>query len=86
MWHVAFESVRISISVSLLVRAEGDPEEWPLWTRRTGVCQTYPLLTASVGRENSYFCRVLEFQAGSTPQRGQSDQRFFEVRWNLSGP
>ena len=39
----AFESVRISISVPLLVRAQGDPEEWPLWTRRMGVCRTYPL-------------------------------------------
>ena len=29
----AFTSVRISISVSLLVRAQGDPVEWPLWTR-----------------------------------------------------
>ena len=29
----AFTSVRISMSVSLLVRAQGDPAEWPLWTR-----------------------------------------------------
>ena len=29
----AFKSVRISISVSLLVRAQGDPAEWPLLTR-----------------------------------------------------
>ena len=43
MWRAAFESARISICVSLLVRAQGDPEEWPLWTRRTGVCRTYPL-------------------------------------------
>ena len=31
-WRVA-PQVRISISVSLLVRAQGDPAEWPLWTR-----------------------------------------------------
>ena len=66
--HVAFKSVRISISVSLLVRAQGDPEEWPLWTRRTGVivdripCPDTKLLVASVGglgRENSNLSHLL---------------------------
>ena len=62
-------------------------------------CPDTKLLTASVGgrgRENSDFCRLLEFQASSCPyvtaavqagltlQRGQSDQSLFEVRWNLA--
>ena len=30
----AFKSVRMSIRVSLLVRAQRDAAEWPVWTRR----------------------------------------------------
>ena len=59
MRRAAFESVCISISVSLLVRAQGDPEEWPLWTRRTGVCRRYPLLAASVGGYAKVICQDL---------------------------
>ena len=44
----------------------GCPEEWPLWTRRKGVCRTYPMpgykqLTASVGGlGQSYLPRLAE--------------------------
>ena len=58
--------------MSLLVRAQGDPEEWHLWTRRTGVSLYLPCPEMYVpragegglGREKSDFCRILEFQAG----------------------
>ena len=71
----AFSSVRVSISVSLLVRAQGDTEKWPLWTRRAGDSRYLPCPemyvpragVGGLGRENSDFFFFLEFQAGSCP-------------------
>ena len=38
----AFSSARKIISVSGFMPAQGDPEEWPLCTRRAGVCLYLP--------------------------------------------
>ena len=83
MWHVAFESVWISISVSLLVRAQGGPAEWPLWTRRTGVSlylprsEMYVPRAGEVGLSQSYSPRLVELlnsklaHAFTRPQRSK---------------
>ena len=66
MWQTATKSVRISISVPLLARAQGDPAEWPLWTRRTGVClylpcpEMYAPRAGEVGFGQSYLPRPAE--------------------------
>ena len=54
-WRVATatKSVRNSISVSLLVRAQGEPAECPLWTRRRGVCLYLPCSEMYVSRADS---------------------------------
>ena len=37
--------------------AQGDPEEWPLWTRRTGVSPLFPLpgnVRVQSGQQEAY--------------------------------
>ena len=91
MWQPAFKSVRNSISVSLLARAQGDPEEWPLRTRRTGVglylpCpEMYVPRAGEVGLGQSHLPRLAELlstsrQPSGTPlgdRSGLSSQPFW---------
>ena len=41
--------------------AQGDPEEWPLWTRRTGVCRPYPLPGYKAARSERRWPRPKSF-------------------------
>ena len=56
----------MSISVSGFMPAQGDPAEWPLWTRRTGVClyiacpEMYVPRAGEVGFGQSYLPRLAE--------------------------
>ena len=58
----AVKSVRISISVSLLVRVRDEPVECLPWTRRTGVCRLYPLPGYRVARSERRWPRPRELR------------------------
>ena len=62
-------------------RAQGDPDEWPLSTRWTGLCPYLPCPETYVSGADSRrlkpklfakTCRIFEFQAGSMPERDRS--------------
>ena len=82
----AIKSVRISISVFGLVPTRDEPAECLPWTRRAGVCRTYPLpgyrAAASVGGlclKNWDVCLVFGIPSWLMPLRdrsGQSSQPF----------
>ena len=80
----AFTSVRISISVSLLVRARDEPTECLPWTRRTGVGRTHPLPGCKAARSESRWPRPKELRFLSKlgipswlmPLRDRSGQRW----------
>ena len=84
----AVQSVRISISVSGLAPVRDEPVECLPWTRRTGVCRTYPLpgyrsarseRRWPIGRENSDVCLIFGIPSWLMPLRdrsGQSGQPF----------
>ena len=87
----AVKSVRISISVSLLVRVRDEAVECLPWTRRTGVSLYLPCLEMYVpragdgglGREKSDFCLIFGIPSWLMPLRDRSDRSLFKVHWNL---